>query len=353
MEYPYTVDKTTVESFRQALATYLLSINRRQDTYKIMSGFYDMDQYPGDRMPLDIVNREFDLAASFFQDEYIGLKVINHIDIKNLNLYKGLKLVLTPFFEKGMEVPLSVICHLICRYSRLLTDSLVIEVSKIEGGLGLEFKPLLLTSICKHHIDTIIFTVHKIINFFTQKYPDKVFLSHRVTDYGLYMYRHYFSAPAELTTDSIYLRYWSKKSSEYSYFLEINDEFKSFSSSCFFIGPLHNIFHEQFPNYSYSEQCQHILITIIGMVRPTRKEVAQILNMSVSRLQRCLKEEDTTFQEVLLNTRKELAHKYLVDHDLSGTHVAFLLGYQSSSQFFTAFKDWFSITPKSYKKMHS
>ena len=133
----------------------------------------------------------------------------------------------------------------------------------------------------------------------------------------------------------------------------MSDEFKHFISNGFFINPLHHMFHEQFPEYRYAEQCQHILMTTMGVVHPTREQVAQVLNMSVSSLQRRLKEENVTFQEVLLNTRKKLAHKYLVEQKLSATYVASLLGYRSSSQFFTAFKSWFAMTPKSYKKMYS
>ena len=55
----------------------------------------------------------------------------------------------------------------------------------------------------------------------------------------------------------------------------------------------------------------------------------------------------------IIKYTKRLAHKYLVEHELSGTYVASLLGYQSSSQFFTAFKSWFAMTPKCYKKMYS
>ena len=353
MEKSYSVHKVTVQTFRQALVSYLFSINREQDIPKIMSEFYDMDEYPGDRMPLDIVNKEFDLAVSFFQDEYIGLKVINYVDIRPLNLYRGLELVIAPFFKRNVEVPFIIICHLICRYSRLMTESLVIELTEIEGCLGLAFKPVLPAAICKHHIDSVVFAIHKIIKFFTQKNPVKLILSHRVSAHDLHLYRQYFSASAELTTEHTCLCYRPTLNVENNSHVDMSDEFKHFISNGFFINPLHHMFHEQFPQYSYAEQCQHILMTTMGVVHPTREQVAQVLNMSVSSLQRRLKEENVTFQEVLLNTRKKLAHKYLVEQKLSATYVASLLGYRSSSQFFTAFKSWFAMTPKSYKKMYS
>lgn len=47
-----------------------------------------------------------------------------------------------------------------------------------------------------------------------------------------------------------------------------------------------------------------------------------------------------------------MAHQYLIEQELSATDVAFLLGYQSSSQFFKAFKRWYAMTPIVYQKHH-
>ncbi len=107
---------------------------------------------------------------------------------------------------------------------------------------------------------------------------------------------------------------------------------------------------KDFTHTSYTQRCQHILITIIGLNEPTREQVAQVLNMSVSSLQRRLREEGTSFKALLLDVRKKLAHKYLIEQGLSATDTAFLLGYHSNSQFFGAFKSWFEMTPRAYKE---
>lgn len=43
---------------------------------------------------------------------------------------------------------------------------------------------------------------------------------------------------------------------------------------------------------------------MMGMIPPTRKNLADSMNISVSTLQRRLDEEGTSFQEVLEETRK-------------------------------------------------
>lgn len=62
-----------------------------------------------------------------------------------------------------------------------------------------------------------------------------------------------------------------------------------------------------------------------------------------------LKEEGTSFSELLQNIRKELAKSYLDQSDLSITDIAYILGYSESSTFYRAFKKWYNQTPKDYR----
>ena len=105
----------------------------------------------------------------------------------------------------------------------------------------------------------------------------------------------------------------------------------------------------QFSEFSYQQRCEIVIHTMIGMIPPTRSNVADSMNTSVSTLQRRLDEEGTSFQEILDETRQRLAKMYLTEQKLSTTDVAYLLGYQSHSQFFKVFKNWFGITPKVYQ----
>ena len=62
-----------------------------------------------------------------------------------------------------------------------------------------------------------------------------------------------------------------------------------------------------------------------------------------------LKEEGTSFSELLQNIRKELAKSYLNQRDLSITDIAYILGYSERSTFYRAFKKWYDQTPKEYR----
>lgn len=78
-------------------------------------------------------------------------------------------------------------------------------------------------------------------------------------------------------------------------------------------------------------------------------DVAAQLLMSSRTLQRRLGEEGTTFQAVLRSAREELAHQYLKTSALSGSQIAYLLGFDSPNSFSRAFHQWKGTTPEQYR----
>lgn len=83
---------------------------------------------------------------------------------------------------------------------------------------------------------------------------------------------------------------------------------------------------------------------------PSIETIARSLTISVRNLQRELQTEGTSSQQLLDDTRKELALRYLKKPDTSIHDVAFLLGYSEPSAFHGAFKRWTSQTPRVYLK---
>jgi AraC-like DNA-binding protein len=74
-------------------------------------------------------------------------------------------------------------------------------------------------------------------------------------------------------------------------------------------------------------------------------QVAQRLGVSRRTLTRRLASEGHTFGDVLDRLRFDLAKRYLQEHDLPISEVAWLLGYQETSAFYHAFKRWTGQTP--------
>jgi AraC-like DNA-binding protein len=77
--------------------------------------------------------------------------------------------------------------------------------------------------------------------------------------------------------------------------------------------------------------------------------VAGQLGLTARTLQDRLKDEGTSYTELLESARRDLAHRYLREDQLSVPDVALLLGYSEASAFHRAFKRWTGLTPRQYR----
>ncbi len=77
--------------------------------------------------------------------------------------------------------------------------------------------------------------------------------------------------------------------------------------------------------------------------------VAKRLGLTGRSLQRRLKDEGTSFQDLREDVRRELAQRYL-DGGLAIAEISFLLGFSEPSAFFRAFKRWTGETPLSHRQ---
>lgn len=78
---------------------------------------------------------------------------------------------------------------------------------------------------------------------------------------------------------------------------------------------------------------------------PGRAAIAGALNISERTLQRQLSEEGTSYQQLLDQTRRELAEQYLAQAHVSLGEVAYLMGFAEPSIFTRACKRWFQAAP--------
>lgn len=85
---------------------------------------------------------------------------------------------------------------------------------------------------------------------------------------------------------------------------------------------------------------------------PTLAEVATDLAMGERSLRRHLKDEGTTFHDVVDGVRLEVARHHIERADATIYELAFLLGYSEPSAFHRAFKRWTGQTPAAYREQH-
>lgn len=100
---------------------------------------------------------------------------------------------------------------------------------------------------------------------------------------------------------------------------------------------------------SVIEQVKWILKRLLAGGRPDASVVAQELGLSMRTLQRRIVDEGSTFRELLLRVRQELAREYLSRPEIKLNEIAFLLGYEDTSSFFRAFHSWERKTPATWR----
>src|SRR5438093_12030750 len=93
------------------------------------------------------------------------------------------------------------------------------------------------------------------------------------------------------------------------------------------------------------EQVKHTLRHSLAGKRPTLQHVAKDLHLSVRTLQRRLTDAGITFQQLVEETRRELAYHYLKQNAVELNEAAYLLGYEDANSFFRAFHAWEGTLP--------
>ena len=71
--------------------------------------------------------------------------------------------------------------------------------------------------------------------------------------------------------------------------------------------------------------------------------------MSETSLQTKLTGRNANYQDLVADTRRELALGYLAQRHLSITEIAFLLGFTDTSNFTRAFRRWMGVSPTGYR----
>ena len=93
--------------------------------------------------------------------------------------------------------------------------------------------------------------------------------------------------------------------------------------------------------------------TIVNMLSagvPKQAKVAKKLNMSTRNFQRKLREEGTSFSQILERLRHKLALEYVRKPTPSLGEISYILGFSSTANFSRAFKRWTNQSPGKYRE---
>ncbi|PZQ11541.1 MAG: AraC family transcriptional regulator [Ancylobacter novellus] len=103
---------------------------------------------------------------------------------------------------------------------------------------------------------------------------------------------------------------------------------------------------------SIAEQVKVVLKRSLASGQPGLNDVARQLGMSDRTLQRRITEEGSTFRDLLAEARRDLGRRLLTDPATDIAEVACLLGYQDTTSFYRAFREWEGMPPNRWREMH-
>ncbi|RAK57411.1 AraC family transcriptional regulator [Phenylobacterium deserti] len=98
-----------------------------------------------------------------------------------------------------------------------------------------------------------------------------------------------------------------------------------------------------------AERVKAVLKRSLASGRPEVAHVARDLGMSERTLQRRITDEATTFRALLADARRELSEQLLADPAIHIDEVTYLLGYQDTTSFYRAFKEWAGVSPGEWR----
>jgi len=106
-------------------------------------------------------------------------------------------------------------------------------------------------------------------------------------------------------------------------------------------------------NTNVGEQVKDTLRRSLAGKRPTLEDVAKELGLGARTLQRRLTDSGLTFQTLVEDTRRQLAHHFLKQRAVELNETAFLLGFEDANSFFRAFQIWEGISPGEWRARNS
>ncbi len=331
-----TIQYSTVSANLEGLLKLLKSDGKLHLLPEIQKQISEYKPDDEDRVPLSQVSKNIQIIADLIDDENFGCKVVNAIDLNHIPLFITLSQCQLITEQRGENIPVNVLITLIARYFSVITEVVNLEVNFYDKSIELVLNPTLPDEVSHHQIEGVAVGIYRIICSLSASSLNKIQFAHG--HFNEFEYKTIFKVSPEFASHKNVMIFSCIDALD-----NMNQQTLYTASS------IQRLFDQQFPETNDRSRCQHIIQSILSFGEPTRENVSDIMNISVSTLQRKLKSQNTNFKELLLSVRKDTAHDLLVNHKRSPSELAFLLGYQSSSQFFKAFKTWFNMTPSEYK----
>ncbi|GLX83259.1 AraC family transcriptional regulator [Thalassotalea eurytherma] len=329
-----TVSKVVAIQKHLSLLNYLKQRLTTSEFNTVNASLIDIRTLPEQRVGFYVIEQNIETVLGVINEPLLGIEVVDGIDFESL---PGISLLLANFKLAKSKEQLGELIILFAEYFPLLTQAVDITLKWDVDAIQI-YANAIDHSISTIQVEGALYGVFKILKMLVNLSPVSISFTHSPSTIKE-SYQSFFNAPVTFNATKNCITY--KATPKY---------FNLENRSLTVVSGINELMKSEFPNLSTTIQCSVILKSILHFGEPSRAHVASIMNLSISTLQRRLRKENTCFKDILQNIRKEISLILLIEHDLTLSNIAFLLGYHSESQLSRAFKCWYGEAPSIYKK---
>ena len=140
-------------------------------------------------------------------DSFLGLKIIELIELHYLPLSRGIKQCLDPLIRDNNSIPFEILLRLVVRYFKVATEAVQVRLEPSKNSIKVIFEPSAPESISIHQMDGVMLGVQRILQTYNPLLPIRLglFLRAEVAA-GEFSdvaenYKHFFKISPEKSAD--------------------------------------------------------------------------------------------------------------------------------------------------------
>lgn len=292
---------------------------------------------PNGRTPVRAMARLWRLAVEATEDPCFGLRVAAFIQPATFHSL-GLALLASQNLEEALLRS--------ARFSRIVSNAADVRIEKTESGIKQVVRWRAEVPVVDEGIDLLMASTVKMgmllmgLDARTPP-PLELHLKRSATDAMRADFERHFACPIQFEADENALLIpaaWARKP------LPMANPQLARRNDMVVMEYL-----ARFDGEALSERVRSELIERLASGEPSRADIAAALRLSEKTLQRRLQADQTTFQQLLDDVRRELALSYLRESRATVSDVTFRLGFSDQSSFTRAFRRWTGVTPGQFR----
>ena len=276
--------------------------------------------------------RFLDLVAHQLSDEFLGFRLAQHFDLRELGLL---------YYVQASSETLGDALRRVARYCTIHNEGVNITYRQAKD-ISMTCKYVgVARAVDRHQMEFVITTLVRLSRHLTsrQLWPIRIQLMHRRTEVPL-EFRTFFGSDIVFGSDIDEVAF-----PEASARLSVV-EADPYLNSLLIKYCDDALSSRRAKSSAWRLSVENSIAPLLPHGQARIAEISQRLGVSPRTLERRLACEGMTFSRVLDELRFDLARRYLQERDLPISEIAWLLGYRETSAFNHAFKRWTGKTPK-------